>query len=267
MHPLHIERRSSSFGQVLRQRRVLSVGDDSPRSTIHFPDARERHAHQPAPAFARAALERDHRAERHQIAAHVIDRRYRQQSRLSSPSPARMRDAADRLHDAVEAAALAPRSGAAPCAQGHADDPGAHLRAALRREAARGERPRTIGLREYVASRTSARSLSGALLRAQVQMRGTACRRRYRAPTCPESGRCCAVIFSTSAPCSASARAQVGPASTRVRSSTRTPESGRVAARQRFRRCVADALDLEQRLRGDGLRLRMLRPFAQRSRT
>ena len=32
---------------------------------------------------------------------------------------------------------------------------------------------------------------------------------------------------STSAPCSASVRAQVGPASTRVRSRTRTPESGR----------------------------------------
>src|SRR5919199_1534545 len=40
-------------------------------------------------------------------------------------------------------------------------------------------------------------------------------------------GRCFAVIFSTSAPCSASVRAHVGPASTRVRSSTRTPASGR----------------------------------------
>ena len=47
--------------------------------------------------------------------------------------------------------------------------------------------------------------------------------------TRPESGRCAALIFSTSAPCSARLRAQVGPASTRVRSSTRTPASGRAA--------------------------------------
>src|SRR5215831_21010581 len=39
---------------------------------------------------------------------------------------------------------------------------------------------------------------------------------------------CDAVIFNTSALCSARVRAQVGPASTRVRSRTRMPESGRL---------------------------------------
>ena len=38
--------------------------------------------------------------------------------------------------------------------------------------------------------------------------------------------KCGAVIFSTSAPCSAKVRAQVGPASTRVRSRTLMPDRG-----------------------------------------
>src|SRR5215510_14532302 len=40
-------------------------------------------------------------------------------------------------------------------------------------------------------------------------------------------GRWAAVIFNTSAPCSARVRAHVGPARTRVRSSTRMPDNGR----------------------------------------
>ena len=69
------------------------------------------------------------------------------------------------------------------------------------------------------------------------------------------------MIFNTSAPCSASVRAQVGPARTRVRSSTRMPESGRSPCGQLFRRRVADLDDFQQRQRGDRRGLRMLRPF------
>ena len=53
-----------------------------------------------------------------------------------------------------------------------------------------------------------------------------ACRGRYRSRARPNSADAAPETLSTSAPCSASVRAQVGPASTRVRSSTRMPESG-----------------------------------------
>ena len=46
----------------------------------------------------------------------------------------------------------------------------------------------------------------------------------------PRPGRCGAVTRITSAPCAASVRPHTGPAMTRVRSSTRTPDSGRSAA-------------------------------------
>ena len=46
----------------------------------------------------------------------------------------------------------------------------------------------------------------------------------------PRSARSFRVTRNTSAPCSASVRAHVGPARTRVRSRTRTPESGRLPA-------------------------------------
>ena len=55
----------------------------------------------------------------------------------------------------------------------------------------------------------------------------TACRGRCRIPGSRDSAGARAVIFKTSAPCSARVRAQVGPARTRVRSSTRMPDSGR----------------------------------------
>ncbi len=57
-------------------------------------------------------------------------------------------------------------------------------------------------------------------------------------------------IASASAPNCASVRAQVGPASTRVRSSTRTPDSGAVAGgRERLRRAVGDLDHFDHRPR------------------
>ena len=83
--------------------------------------------------------------------------------------------------------------------------------------------------------------------------------------TRPESGRCAAVTLSTSAPCSASVRAQVGPASTRVRSSTRTPASGRDDAGCDSGSGSGGASPMRtisrQRMRGDRRSLRMQRPF------
>ena len=51
------------------------------RSTIHFP-ARERDAREPAAANARAPREGNAHPECHQVAAHVVDRRNRQEARL-----------------------------------------------------------------------------------------------------------------------------------------------------------------------------------------
>ena len=78
-------------------------------------------------------------------------------------------------------------------------------------------------------------------------------------------GRCAPVMRSTSAPCSASVRAQLGPASTRVRSSARTPDSGLLALRQRLRRAVANLVDLQQRQRRHRGGLRVLGPLRHRA--
>jgi hypothetical protein len=90
----------------------------------------------------------------------------------------------------------------------------------------------------------------------------------------PESGRCGPDTFSTSAPCSASVRAQVGPASTRVRSSTRMPESGRSPPEGSFSGgaspmrsiassgCDATAADCGWRRHSSALRTRAAQPPA-----
>jgi hypothetical protein len=49
----------------------------------------------------------------------------------------------------------------------------------------------------------------------------------FDAPRCQSRGDGGAVIFKTSASCSAKVRAQFGPASMRVRSRTRMPDNGR----------------------------------------
>ena len=66
---------------------------------------------------------------------------------------------------------------------------------------------------------------------------------------------------STSAPCAARVRPQIGPAMTRVRSATRTPESGRSPAGSRTRRGVADPFELDDRDGGERRGLRMSPPF------
>ena len=72
---------------------------------------------------------------------------------------------------------------------------------------------------------------------------------------------------STSAPCSARVRAQVGPASTRVRSRTRTPESGRAPCSpargpgSRLGRRVAEAKNLDHRHLRERDALRMRAPL------
>ena len=77
----------------------------------------------------------------------------------------------------------------------------------------------------------------------------------------PMSARSSRVTRRTSAPCSASVRAHVGPASTRVRSSTRTIGERPIALRQRLRRRIADLDDFEQRQFRDGVHLRQLQPL------
>ena len=89
----------------------------------------------------------------------------------------------------------------------------------------RGEHAGPVALREHV--RTPMRVRSAAAPSALLgRARRSACRVRCRAASGYVSGGA-GPIRSTSAPCSASVRAQVGPASTCVTSSTRTPPSGR----------------------------------------
>ena len=67
---------------------------------------------------------------------------------------------------------------------------------------------------------------------------------------------------STSAPCSARVRPLVGPASRRLRSSTRTPSSGRRVPPGRLGGALPDLLDADPAQRGDGGRLWVRRPLA-----
>src|SRR5262245_18677716 len=85
------------------------------------PGLGERHPHKPAAALARAARERHHRAERHQIAGEVVDRRYRIELRPRRGTGEQLAlaagDTADRLYHRVEAATRGPRPDVAEGAQ------------------------------------------------------------------------------------------------------------------------------------------------------
>src|SRR5262245_29354013 len=76
------------------------------------PGLSERDPHEPAAALARAACERHHRAERHQIPGQVVDRRYRIELRAWRGTGEHLAlaaaDTADRLHHRVEAATRRP---------------------------------------------------------------------------------------------------------------------------------------------------------------
>src|SRR5437870_2122170 len=73
------------------------------------PGLRQRDPHEPAAALTRAAGESHERAEGHQIAGQVVDRRHRIELRARRGTGKQLtlaaRDAADRLHHRVEAAA------------------------------------------------------------------------------------------------------------------------------------------------------------------
>jgi hypothetical protein len=89
---------------------------------------RERDAHEPAAAFTCAARERDHGAERHQVAGEVVDRGHRVELRAGFLSREQLAlpvgDAAHRLDDGIEAAARCPRSFMTESAERDADDAG-----------------------------------------------------------------------------------------------------------------------------------------------
>ena len=157
-------RRRQLFGQAAPAPSGSAAVDDP------LPDARERDAHQPAAALAARARERHADAEGHQVAADVVDRRNRQELRLAVLAEA-LRDAAHRLHDAVEAAPPAPRAALAPRGERDADDARPQRGERLGREAARGERAGAVGLREDVASAPACAGVHD-LRRAQVEARG-----------------------------------------------------------------------------------------------
>jgi hypothetical protein len=92
----------------------------------------------------------------------------------------------------------------------------------------RSSRPVPEPLREDVRPRTRSRSVSAPTV-AEVE---GACACRGPCPSrSVRPGSDGEAMCSTSAPCSASVRAQAGPARTRVRSSTRMPLSGRSPSR------------------------------------
>ena len=101
------------FGELGRDVLELRLGHfaaaDQPA-----PGLCQRDAHQPAAAFGRSALQRYERAERHQIAGQIIDRRHRIELRAGLFAGEELTlassDAADVLHDRVETAPARPRA-------------------------------------------------------------------------------------------------------------------------------------------------------------
>ena len=113
----------NSFGTSSSSRLRHLAPPDQPA-----PGLRQRDPHQPAPAFLRAPGQRHHRAERHQVAGQVVDRRDRIELRTRRRAGEQLAlaagDAADRLHHGVEAAARGPRPDVAEGAQRDVDDAG-----------------------------------------------------------------------------------------------------------------------------------------------
>src|SRR5262249_26773855 len=140
------------------------------------PGLRERDPHEPAAALARAPGERHHRAERHQIAGQVIDRRHRVELRARLLAGEELAltvcDAADRLHDRVEATAGGPGADVAERAQRDEDDPGPELGELLGRESAGPESPGPVALREHVGLADEPPQRVDVPRLAQVEVRG-----------------------------------------------------------------------------------------------
>ena len=194
---------SSSCGRSSGRPRQADSGSDA---AVDDPlaDARERHAHQPAAAFARAARERD--ARRRTPSGSRSRNRSRTPAAAAACSPHRPAACAMPLTACTmlsKPRRLAPRPALAPRAERGADDARPQRGQRLGREAARGERAGPVRLREHVRL---------ARERAQARRRPRCVRRSRRAEslpmpvsssTRPESGRCAALILSTSAPCSA----------------------------------------------------------------
>src|SRR2546426_2148711 len=139
-------------------------------------DLSERNAHEPASALAHAAPERDHRAERHQIAGQVVDRRHGIELRPRRGAGEQLtlaaRDAADRLHHRVEATARCPRPDVTERAQRDDDDARPQFRERLGREPAVAEGAGTVALREHVALADQPAQRLDVSLLAQIEMRG-----------------------------------------------------------------------------------------------
>src|SRR5262245_4506717 len=118
------------------------------------PGLSKRDPHKPAAALARAPRERHHRAERHQIAREIVDRRYRIELRARRGAGEQLAlatgDTADRLHYRVEAATRRPRPDVAEGAQRDEHDARPQLRERGGREPAIAERARPVTLGEHV---------------------------------------------------------------------------------------------------------------------
>ena len=112
--------------------------------------------------------------------------------------------------------------------QRHGDDARPDLRARLGRESERRDPARAIALHEHVASRSKEDSRSHSSS-ARKSSAAESLPRPVSVSSSGKPGRCGAVMRMTSAPCAASVRPHTGPAMTRVRSSTRMPDSGRSA--------------------------------------
>src|SRR5688572_25567542 len=246
------------FGHAAPRRFRQHAAIDDPLA-----DARQADAHQPAAALNSAPAERDAHAERHQIAADVVDGRNRQQARPGAGariSLLGLRHPAHGLHDAVEAAAAAPRTALAPGAERSADDARTQPGEILGREAAPVERAGAVGLRKDMCPGDQGAKRIDALVVSQIHVRGALADSGVELD---QSG-----MRQVGGADLEHVGAMLGEALGAGRAGEHAREIEHAHARKRPRagdrlpwRRVADAHDLEQRLVRHGLRVGMAQPL------
>ena len=152
---LTVDQRSSSAASN-------SAGTSCERSGRHLAeighplaDLGERDAHQPAAALARAARQRHHRAERHQVAGAIVDRRHRIELRARRLARARSRPGGSVMPLTVCTTVSKPRRDAhgplwPKARERDIDEARPQRRQLLGRQAAAAQRAGPVALREHI---------------------------------------------------------------------------------------------------------------------
>src|SRR5712692_10839139 len=239
---------------------------DAPEGIDPAPGLGQRHADEVAAALARAAGERDERAEGGEISRAVV---HDLSGQVLRPIGAHGKavlvgHAAHGLDDRLESSPLVPRASVAEGGKRHADDAGADLCQVVGGEAEAGERAGSIGLTEDVCASDEGAKLCGGVRLTQVE-RG---RELAEAGVDDEPGQIrqmrrgdeqhIGTVRSKGAPahgsCDDARKIEHADAGQRARPRARG-----------FGRCLADLLDLQEGEGGDGETLRMRVPFRTRA--